>query len=131
MQMSLSKMRPCRLQKLPFPLLMLFTMSKPSSVAIIATGRAAKADLNCCRRRAWNIDRFWDTDFRPLISVKNKSSGRQRFPFVISVIRVTFLLNPRAQAKRSWDYVDEAPSGVWNKQCNWKKREEKKKEIAF
>jgi len=29
-----------------------FTKSEPPSVAIIATGRAAKADLNGCRRRA-------------------------------------------------------------------------------
>lgn len=93
-----------------FPLLMPFTKSEPPSVAIIATGRAAKAGLNGCRWHAWNIDWFWDTNFRSLISVENKGGGRQRFPFVIFAIHY-FSFRSTRPSKTQLHCVDEATSG--------------------
>lgn len=50
--------------------------------------------------RVWNIDQFWDTDFCPLINRKTKVEEGNGFCSSFLWF-LTFLLDPRAQAKRS------------------------------
>lgn len=48
--------------------------------------RAAKADLNGCRRCAWNMYWFWNANLRLLINVENNGGSRRRLLFAISAI---------------------------------------------